>query len=298
MRKLLIPLIAAGILADCSALLAQPATQPTTEKKAAPKKKAGNGYDDSILQAMDHGPFYSGSIHGKTIAFKGIAIKLANGQAGVSFDTELMRMADGWTGGYLTIKGERTTGGHPSIDGKSVFNTGIRPGWSRNGDFTDPRSAPVVDPRGKPVGPLPHELAKFKGFYRDGDKVVLSYTVGKTEVLELPGFVDQDSLSYFTRTFTLGPSAEPLTLLIMDDAGQNALLTGGGTIATFDRNETNSVAVGVPDAPQGAMLQAISGQVRLTLPALKNGARFTVAIWSGEQAQSSKFIGAIKTTKS
>ena len=304
MRKLLIPLaIGAGLLLNQSSISAQQqkaAEQPsaTQPKKAAPKKKAGNGYDDSILQAMDHGPFYYGSIHGKTIAFKGIAIKLAGGQAGVSFDTELMRMADGWTGGYLTIKGERTTGGHPLIVGKSVFNTEIRPGWSSNGDFTDRRSPAPEDPKGKPVGPLPRDVAHFKGLYRDGDKVVLAYSVGKTEVLELPGFVDQGGLSYFTRTFNLGPTVEPLTLLIMDDAGQSALLTEGGTFATLDRSETNSVAVGVPDAPKGAMLQLISGQVRLTLPALKNGARFTVAIWSGEKAQSSNFFGAIKSTKS
>ena len=304
MRKTLIPLVVgAGLLLNhlpVSAQQQKAADQPAANqpKTAAPRKKANNGFDDSILQTMDHGPFYAGSIHGKTIAFKGIAIKLAGGQAGVSFDTELMRMADGWTGGYLTIKGERTTGGHPSIDGKSVFNTEIHPGWSRTDDFTDPRSTAPEDPKGKPVGPLPRELAKYKGLYRDGDKIVLSYSVGKTDVLELPGFEDKGGLGYFTRTFNLGPSTEPLNLLVMDNAGQSGLLENGGTIATLDRSENNSVAVGVPDAPKDAMLQIISGQVRLKLPVLKSGARFTVAIWSGEKAQSTKFAGAIKSTKS
>ena len=120
MQKII--LIAAGLaLFLTNEVGAADDSAPLPLKRPAPRRSE---YDDSILQAMDHGPFYYGSVHGKTVALKGVAIKLALGQAGVSFDTELLRMADGWTGGYLQVKGERTTGGHPQIGGKDSFFIG------------------------------------------------------------------------------------------------------------------------------------------------------------------------------
>ena len=47
-------------------------------------------------------------------------------------------------------------------------------------------------------GPLPKDWAKWRGLYVNGKQVILSYTVGKVGVLELPGF---DAASgAFTRT--------------------------------------------------------------------------------------------------
>src|SRR5436309_1736527 len=64
------------------------------------------------FEAMDYGRFLSATFNnaqGKSTfeqkgsaANKGIAIKLGKeGNAAMVFDTELLRMAGGWTGGYL-----------------------------------------------------------------------------------------------------------------------------------------------------------------------------------------------------
>src|SRR2546428_6690875 len=61
---------------------------------------------------MDYGPFLSYTINCKprlangpdNLALKGIAIKLGPANEGtICFDTELMRYAAGWTGGFLDI---------------------------------------------------------------------------------------------------------------------------------------------------------------------------------------------------
>jgi len=56
---------------------------------------------------------------------KGLAIRAGNG-ASVLFDTELLRMAAGWTGGYITTRGvvfDGEHGVHPQIDGEQKFGT-------------------------------------------------------------------------------------------------------------------------------------------------------------------------------
>ncbi len=49
--------------------------------------------------------------------------------------------------------------------------------------FDDPR---LQGRDGRRYGPLPATWAKYRGLYQHGEKAVLSYTVGTTNVLELP----------------------------------------------------------------------------------------------------------------
>jgi hypothetical protein len=277
-------------------------------------------FDDTILQAMDHGPFLAGMVHGQDLALKGIAIKLGGGKAGVSFDTLTLRMADGWTGGYLRITGERTTGGKPYADGEPVFWTHPGPGWAQRGSFEGERpeyttqvrieekkakngknaknaknakakdtSAKAADPEeaeapaektkvytGIARGPLPREWAKFKGVYRHGDNVVLSYSVGAADVLELPGYAERDGLALFTRTLNIGKSREPLTALICED--REAVVGVEDGLALLKRGGA-TVAVGLVNAPKGASLSiGPNGRVLLKLPALANPATLQVVI--------------------
>ena len=155
-------------------------------------------------QEMDYGRFLSHTINnaqGKTAldqkgsaVNKGIAIKLGQGEdATMVFDTDLLRMAGGWTGGFLKLKGVAFEGGHgpnpqPADKVNMVFQTNVGPGWSKGDDFKDPRKVPTGPGAAKvPLGPLPKEWAKYKGLYLNGDNVVLAYTVNTAPVLELPG---------------------------------------------------------------------------------------------------------------
>src|SRR6187455_724784 len=75
----------------------QPKAGTTTAKPAEKKERKGTKWDQ-----MDTGPFFSSGIAGKHQTLKGLAIKLGT-NASVCFDTELMRMSFGWTGGFLRL---------------------------------------------------------------------------------------------------------------------------------------------------------------------------------------------------
>ncbi|MDB6053373.1 MAG: heme-binding protein [Verrucomicrobiales bacterium] len=272
-------------------------SQTPAPKPAAPRPARKPEYDDSILQAMDHGPFYHGSVHGKTIAFKGIAVKLANGQAGYSFDAELIRMADVWSGGYLQIKGERTTGGHPEMSGTRVAGTLIGPGWSKGDDFSDPRAIPIENPNGKPVGNLPRDWAHYQGLYRNGDQVVICYSVGKDQVMELPGYSNKEGMELFTRTIEMNHISEPVTLLIAEDdkaigfVGEATLPEGSllkgpaqGNVAVLTVPSSGAPApeglmTGILNSPKNSTLEtAPKGRILLHLATSDKPVRFQVVI--------------------
>ena len=65
----------------------------------------------------------------KNVAMKGSTIR--SGNVNMLFDTDLLRMATGWTGGYFTTHGVAFDGGHgahPKIDGNQKFGTRQAPG--------------------------------------------------------------------------------------------------------------------------------------------------------------------------
>ena len=160
---------------------------------AAPAPQSTRGYQ------MDYGPFLCYTINCKTssnapdnLVLKGIAIKLgASNEATVCFDTELMRYAAGWTGGFLNISNTHLNTYKGSqeawVDGQIFFSTKREPGWT--GDS-----------------------ARFKGWYRNGNRVVLRYTVGDAEVHETPSLEWRDGKPLFVRTITVGAGQKPLRL--------------------------------------------------------------------------------------
>ena len=143
------------------------------------------------------------------LTVKGVLIKLdKEHDANVQFDTELCRMSCAWVGPGLHLAGRVFSSDndfHSTIENGVQFATGMTPGWG-NGDRFD-------DPRNPKDGPLPHEWAHYKGLYQHGNQVVLSYSVGKTDVLELPGVTFKDKQATFTRDIRVGAAdqaaAEP-----------------------------------------------------------------------------------------
>ena len=102
-------------------------------------------------------------------------------------------------------------GGNSSTPGKLsdyYFTTQWGPGWSIEGDWSDPREKD----NGVPNGPLPRERARFKGIYRHEGGSVLSYTVGATSILEQPSVIDE----WLVRSFYLTENDQNLQLLVSD----------------------------------------------------------------------------------
>ena len=75
---------------------------------------------------------------------------------------------------------------HPRVSGEVAFANPSGPGWANpeTGTFDELRVLGRDDRR---YGPLPRAWGRYRGLYQHGDQVIVSYTVGETEVLEMPG---------------------------------------------------------------------------------------------------------------
>jgi hypothetical protein len=219
-------LLTLGALA-LSALTGFAADAP--KKAEAPKKanKAGGKHNE-----MDYGRFFSASIdnlQGKNpfenkgcAANKAILVNLGNEDAGFAFDTETLRGAGLWSGGWFKRKGVTFDGAHgpnpsPAENADLFAETNPGPGWSQNGSFADPRKLPV-GPAGVmspiPLGPLPREHSKYLGLYLAGDRVTFAYTVGGASLLESAELETVDGVKVLSRAFTVvsGELTESLRL--------------------------------------------------------------------------------------
>ncbi len=239
------------------ALLGTPllrAQAPPPASPPAPRGKTGKRWLD-----MEYGPFLTSSIEAPSpatnIAYKGIAIRLAEafgGQHGeaVVFDTDLLRYSVGWTGHFLALKGVVFDGEHwayPHIDGEEVFGNPNLPGWAKAGRFQDPR--PFI------YGPLPRDWAHWKGLFLDGQKVILAYSVGRADVLEMPGLETGDGLTAFARNFEVGQSDQDLTVQLAFEGAKEAHVARRDTLtsppASADADQTVAWLAPRPTAPPG-----------------------------------------------
>lgn len=127
-------------------------------------------------------------------AYKGIAIRLDRGEGGIAqgnafvlFDHDLLRMTGFWTGeGFMDYEGILLNDRHnifPRTVGQIQIENPITPGWANpaRGNFKDTRFV-AVD--GRPFGPLPKTWAHYKGLYYHDQQVVIKYSVGESTVLE------------------------------------------------------------------------------------------------------------------
>ena len=255
----------------------------TTQDKPKPQKVKPSA--PAFYDSMDFGPFIADTIvaPNDNISIKGVAVGLgATGKAGgLCFDLDLLRMSAGWTGGYLKLTGDAYDRKHsrgPEIVNQLVFTTKPVPGWSQDGTFTDPRS--------EPFGPLPADSARFRGLYRNGEQVILSYSVGAGQVLELPGMgADHSTL---TRTFSF-TGMTPTHMLIAElpqatgsQANDISSLTAGD----------KSVSVRLVGAPSGVAVRIAESRLILDLPALSQ-ATFTIALTSGADEAAATKLRAI-----
>ena len=197
----------------------------TTAMKAV-ADQVEEDWADGRWNQTDVGPFMSGSIltpHGRTL--KGIAIKLGDkSQAAVCFNTELLGYSAAWAGGFLEFDPRRYgLTGSTKPKGRILFANGMTPGWAHRGEMADPRQ--------RQLGSLPRNWARYRGLYRHGNQVVLSYTVGETGVLETPWAGQADGRLFLTRTLEFDQVAKPLTGLIATKRGATAVLQKIGGLA-------------------------------------------------------------------
>ena len=239
--------------------------------------RAGDAKPDAPYRLMDYGPSlnWTYQVDRDHIVYKGTAIQLddssggiGNGKAWMIFDHDTLSFAAAWVTSddakakpFIDWKGVAFDGSHnshASISGKTIFVNRPGPGYANpaNGTFDDQRYVSPADK--KPYGPLPRSWAHFTGLYRTGKRVVIAYSVGKTPVLEMPGF---DPVSgAFSRTFFIKAAAKPLTLRIAPETATVAL-------------------AGIPDQA----LSKAGGAWLLKIPAATKPLRFKILLSDGAQ---------------
>ena len=237
----------------------------------------------SPMNAMDHGPFVSATISTdpystrSIVAYKGIAVRVGEERDAVMvFDTDLLRVASAWTGGFLKWYPARDgLQEFPSPDGYIHFSTSQRPGWAREGNFSDPRPWRY--------GPVPRSIGAYKGLYVNGDRVVFSYQIGESEVLESPGFERVQGQPIFTRSFLLSTTTDSLSLQLTEapDGSSTTIeqvvispTTGYVNIQSGDRARL----VGYKGLPKAATWRVKDRHLILQLPALEERLSFEVAL--------------------
>ncbi len=188
--------------------------------------------------AMDYGPNLTASYeigsNASNFAYKGIAVRLDAGPGGVTrgrywmiYDEDTLRVAGAWSGqdfiDYRAIMLNGQHNSHPRIVGQLHYENKTGPGWGQpnTGDFEDPRFRGRDD---RPYGPLPRDWAHYKGLYHYGNRVIVSYTVGDTQVLEMPAI---DVSSHVVAGLPTEPPARPQVSKSGEDL-RSAISTGSG----------------------------------------------------------------------
>lgn len=218
----------------------------------------------------------------RNMTMKGLVIKLgADERTFVCYDTDLMRMSVAWTGNFLKFGNYQREISHPQppeVAGAPVFGTKPGPGWAKEGSLTDPRK--------DHQGPLPRDWAKYRGLFRHGTSVILSYTVGDSEVLEMPAVEMIDGETVINRIFKVGKSSQGLSLVVAESnkadgsvAAHSAVLNEG----------TNRIVATIAGGATGAGWEIAEGKVILKLPALAKPASFQISIWKGSAEKAQTF---------
>ncbi len=206
------------------------------------------------------GPFWSGTImraKAQPAAMKGLAVTLGNeGRSYVVYDLDTMRMAAAWTGEFLEFGNTLTKiewPPPPTVKGTNiVVDSKLGPGWAN-------AAGSLADPRTDSQGPLPRDWAHYSGLYVHDDRVVLSYTVGATPVLELPGFVNASGQPIFARTLQFPQGARDLSVLLADGISGTVSAEFVGDQAgpvTVALTDGRSLTVGGGGLPKGSRLES------------------------------------------
>jgi len=190
----------------------------TAAHAAVPKKIAKQtegDWRDGRYGSVKFGPFVSGHIATpKGSTHKGIAIRVGEkGEGTMVFDTDLCIWRAGWIGGFL--KTDPTRYGLIRAlkpDGQILFANPPTPGVANaQGSFADPRN-----PR---FGPLPKGHARYKGMYVNGNRVVVRYDVGKTEIYDSPWMsMGQGGVVRFRRSLVIRKGQKDWKIYQIQDA--------------------------------------------------------------------------------
>jgi hypothetical protein len=275
--------------------------QKWRKAKRQKKPKGANG----VAFTSSMGPVIATAVslgedgHGNNTIYRGIVVRLdKTGDACVVFDADTMRLAGGWTDGSLVLAGLPFTGGHgayPSVRGDKVFQVSARPGWAQAGKLADPRAGEYP-----PLGHLPKDWAHYKGLYMSGDRVVLKYTVGKSEVWETPSMATGAGQSIM-RSLRIQQDGAAMTMVLADAAANSRIdsssAAAGGDLlgnAVAVLGDAESLTMVGARSSSGGALKIRDGVLTLDLPAAKGVTHVQVMYSRQQSATTDQFLASFK----
>lgn len=269
--------------------------------------------DDAVrADRMDYGPFLSTTVEnprgensskGKGgVADKGIVVRHGKREGATVFDSDTLRMAAAWTGGWLQLKGVAFDGVHgpnpaAPVNAQVFYETDPAPGWCPNGTFTESRVMPVLGPEyaQRPLGPLPKSHAKYLGLFLHGDRVVFHYRVGTAEVLESPDLRTFDNRQIILRELEVrsGTLAAWMNLADLPTGGKVEASDAQGVAFILSEDGATLVAVAVGGLPA----KRLQSGKRLALDARDTapGTRLRIAYARGPVADRAALAQAART---
>lgn len=267
--------------------------RPSASAAFAWQKETDKDWIDPRFQAMDTGPFLNATIAypswlGESLALRGTAIRIGDkGEAAVLFDRGQLRLAAGWTGDFLEHKSRRFgLLNTPKPAGRIHFATNRGPGWAdAAGDWSAPSD----------TLPLPEDWGRFRGLYLHGKRVVLAYTVGKSQILESP-WLEGRQTPVFSRTLEIAPALNPLHMLVCE------LPIAGGTVADVGvgapvaqvtwNGQTTAVALIAKGT--AAKLETGNKSITVAIAPHAHAVSCKLLIWSGDAKDLPRFIAEVK----
>jgi hypothetical protein len=270
---------------------AEPPTSQSPELKAqSPKPRAWADWVEpdfpffsSVLDARHAGAGFPTN----NLTPRALVLNLGGG-CWAGFDTDLLRVAAMWCGNGVTPKAlapgsyhepdRKTPGGQspaPEPDGHVWLANGIYPGWQTGERLSlrDPREpAPTVEEVGR--GPLSEDAGRFKAIRLVRGGAVLEYTAGGAEVREWITRAEHESPSTLVRQFHVGPSHEPLWLVLGFKADDTAIVLGGWPDAYV-------VTERLPIANAGQTSASSEPVWAVRVPAHKDPVEFCAVLTSG-----------------
>ena len=167
----------------------------------------------------------------------------------VCFDTELLRVAGIWQGGYLSPNGlamlsypvplRKMGSGQSKLPqplGQVVFSTGLYPGWQAGQlSFEDPRPR-GVDPKELGRGPLDPTTGEWLGMEDAGNEAVLHYRLFDGKVRERFQAKEIDGDLTVLRAIEVNGVSEEIRLILAEGGDGKAINRGSNLEADPEGN--------------------------------------------------------------
>ncbi|GAB3985926.1 hypothetical protein GCM10028807_02240 [Spirosoma daeguense] len=240
------------------------------------------------------------------VTARGLAFQLGN-NAYACFDMDLLRWSVSWTGNFLPMVlpaqasykdfFKKNNNEIPYVSGSPQTALGMYPGWSSDTPAFQEVRPQSQNSTGLYWGPIPAQIGQWKGVYVHEKTAILSYTIGETDILEMPGSELQKGQIAFTRTFRVGKSTQKLYLNVAEVRNSTRSESKAGIGYIYQGTTHDSVTAVALKGETGTVKVLDNRYMVVEIPASDKIREFTVISWKGAAVDQNKFAQLARKVK-